>query len=220
MDTYLLAGRFVEACDCSLICPCWLDDDPDEDHCTGLFAWHIEEGTINGQPVDGRRVVSVSTHTGGRRDRRTSTALFVDDGATDAQRDLLCSAFAGELEGPLRDLAAVTGVVLQRERARIDLVETATDWQVTVRPAASPEHLVSVTAAQRVFRDETRPLTLHTTALHRELAVPGDGAVTAYRGGELSVHVPVLPAGYTDVNGRSGMAGRFRYRHPVGEILT
>ena len=38
---YLLNGTFVEACDCRLMCPCWTDDEPDDGHCTGLFAWAL-----------------------------------------------------------------------------------------------------------------------------------------------------------------------------------
>ena len=38
---YRLVGRFLEACDCYAICPCWIDELPDEDRCTGLYVWDI-----------------------------------------------------------------------------------------------------------------------------------------------------------------------------------
>jgi hypothetical protein len=219
MDHYEISGTFIEACDCMLICPCWLDDEPDEDHCTGLFAWHIEAGTINGTPVAGRRVVSVSTHSGGRKSGRTTTALFVDDGASDAQLAVLASAFSGDVEGPLGELTDVSGTVLLHERARIEVTAFGMGQEVTVRPVPTgpgdePAHLVQVSAEPRVFGGESRPLTLHNTALHKELQVPDNGAVTAHLGEQFSVHVPVLPGGFTDLKGRSGMTGRFRYRQP------
>jgi Protein of unknown function (DUF1326) len=219
MDHYEISGTFIEACDCMLICPCWLDDEPDEDHCTGLFAWHIHAGTINGKAVAGRRVVSVSTHSGGRRSGGTRTALFVDDGATDEQFTLLTAAFSGALGGPLNALATVTGAVLQREKATIEVVAVGMGWKITVRPVPPgpgpvPEHLVRVSAEPRSFDDRGRPLTLHDTALHKELQVPDNGAVTAHLGEDFSVHVPVLPGGFTDLKGRSGMTGKFRYREP------
>ncbi|WP_396415809.1 DUF1326 domain-containing protein [Kocuria sp.] len=36
---YTLTGEFLEACDCTVICPCWVDDDPTEGHCTGFVLW-------------------------------------------------------------------------------------------------------------------------------------------------------------------------------------
>ena len=69
---YTLAGQFLEACDCTVICPCWVDDDPVGGHCTGFIAWQIDEGdtaVVNGIPVGGCTVVSVATHGGNRRER-------------------------------------------------------------------------------------------------------------------------------------------------------
>ena len=119
---YSISGEFIESCDCYLMCPCWVDDDPDEGHCTGLFAWQLgERSTIDGVDVAGRTVVSVSTHTGNRRDGGAATALFIDADAGRDQVVLLGQAFGGELGGPLADLAAVSGAVLQRGRAEITL---------------------------------------------------------------------------------------------------
>ena len=62
---YLLNGTFVEACDCRLMCPCWTDDEPDDGHCTGLFAWSVDAGsTIDELPVAGldERAVQLVAH--------------------------------------------------------------------------------------------------------------------------------------------------------------
>jgi hypothetical protein len=40
---YRMNGRFFEACDCYVPCPCWFDDTPDEDECSGLIAWGIAD---------------------------------------------------------------------------------------------------------------------------------------------------------------------------------
>lgn len=214
---YHLTGVFTEACDCHLICPCWLDDAPDEGHCTGLFAWHLDDAaTIDGTDVGKLAVVSVSTHAGGRRAGDTATALFIDEAADDRQFDLLAAAFAGELAGPLGDLAAVSGVVLQRIRARIDVAAGEAGWHIVVGlpdQPAGPES-IEVTGSPRVFDGETAPLALRNTALDRELSVVDDGDVVAHRTERLAVRVPVLPGAYLDVSGRSAMRGRFRYAHP------
>jgi hypothetical protein len=216
---YAISGEFIETCDCFLMCPCWVDDDPDEGHCTGLFAWRLgERSAIDGVDVAGRTVVSVSTHTGNRRGGGTTTALFIDADADTDQMVLLGQAFSGELGGPLSDLAAVSGAVLQRERARIAIEPDGESWAVTVsgltaggsgEPAATLVHAAGV---DRIFEGEDEPLVLRRTALAKELGVPAGAEVTAQQGEQLAIHLAALPGAYVEVTGRSGMRGRFTYR--------
>ncbi|WP_305784530.1 DUF1326 domain-containing protein [Symbioplanes lichenis] len=216
---YSLTGVFTEACDCTLICPCWLDDAPDEDHCTGLFAWQLDPAaSIDGTAVGGLDVVSVSTHSGGRRAGNTSTAIFVSEAATPEQFQLLTAAFGGRLDGPLADLAGVSGAVVVTAPARIRIGADATGWHIFVGVPVPTDGLdvpgtglVEVTGTPSVFTDEEEPLTLTGTALNRELGVPGKGEVVAHRTESLAVRVPALSGAYLDVKGRSAMRGKFRY---------
>lgn len=204
---YLLTGVFTEACDCTLICPCWLDDAPDEDHCTGLFAWQLDHrAVIDGVGVGGLSVVSVSTHSGGRRAGSTSTAIFVSEAATDEQFALLTEAFSGRLDGPLADLADVSGAVLVTARARVEVTADTAGWHIFV--GRNGAGVVEVTGSAVSFSDEHEPLTLANTALNKEL---GSGEVVAHRTDSLAVRVPALPGAYLDVRGRSAMRGRFQY---------
>lgn len=220
---YTISGRFVEACDCAVMCPCWLDDDPDEGHCTGLIAWRIGDGSdgsaeIDGFDVTGRTVVSVTVHSGNRRGSSAATVLFVDSGANSEQFDLLAKAFGGRLDGPLGDLAAVSGAVLQQELAEIAVDPSDQGWSVTVTVPREgwDVRLVHATGAPKFFEFEDDPLTLRHTALSHELGVPAQQDVTAQLGAELSVSVATLPGGYLTVTGRSGMTGRFSYHHSDG----
>ena len=88
--SYRLSGRFFEACDCYVPCPCWFDSEPNEDECTGLIAWQIENGMIGGVDVTGLSVVSVSEH-GGHRDQAHNmrVALLLDEAANEDQSDAL-----------------------------------------------------------------------------------------------------------------------------------
>jgi hypothetical protein len=61
MTTYDLKGKFYEACDCEIICPCWAGVPPDMGSCTGLFVWHIFEGKIDGVDVRNSKVVVLSS---------------------------------------------------------------------------------------------------------------------------------------------------------------
>ena len=93
--SYTLTGSFIEACDCFIVCPCWVDEDADDGHCTGLVAWSLDAGsTIDGTPVHGRKVVSVTAHGSRRRGGTSSTVVFVDHEATPTQARLLATAFS------------------------------------------------------------------------------------------------------------------------------
>lgn len=220
---YSLHGDFIEACDCYVVCPCWVDDDPDEGHCTGLIAWTLGEGSsIDGVDVAGLTVVSVSTHTGSRRGNGTATALYVGGEADADQYAMLVAAFAGRLGGQLQDLAAVSGAVVTEQRAWIRVTDEGRDrWCVRVtvdgEPGGSQVELVHATGGPQTFDDRPQYFTLSHTALSKELGIPTDpdeARVTAQRGAGLGIHVATLPGGYLDVTGRSGMRGRFEYEHP------
>lgn len=225
--SYSVTGFFIEACDCTVICPCWVEDDPVGGHCTGLIAWHLGEGSVvNGVPVHGRSVVSVSTHLGNRRDgSNTTTVLYIDEEATDEQFGWLSQAFSGSLAGTLADLAEVSGVIAAVERAKvlIELPEDSTpddEWQVRVLPLARDGvHVVDATGARKKFEGEDEPLRLTRTALSKELGA-GAAPVVAQAGHSLAVNVGALPAGTLTVLGRSGMRGEFSYRFsdPVGGV--
>jgi hypothetical protein len=211
---YDFEGHFIEACDCFELCPCWVDDQPDEGHCTGLTAWQIEVGEINGTRVDGRTVVAVTSHGPVRRDSRATTVLFIDDEADDGQAKALEQAFSGELANggtdPLGLLMTVTGRVLDARTEAITVTTTATGW--SIRVGRDDEGIVSVHGSGLVFEGETESLSLDHTALHRELQI--DGPSTAQRSAELRIAVPALRGGgYIQADARSGMRGRFRYRH-------
>ena len=240
--SYDLSGDFVEACDCSVICPCWLEEVPDDGHCTGLFAWSLAAGSrIEGVDVGGLAVVAVSVHSSTRRNGRTSTVLYIDERADRAQHDRLADAFAGRLDGPLAGLAEVSGDVVGARPARIELDPVrrkplrgrpSSGWTLVVSVTPDPTHddsegdhqaapveVLRSTGAPLAF-DDGPPITLQHTALSAELGIdtaPAGagpaGTVTGQLGDELVTRVGELPGGYIEVTGRSGMRGTFGYHH-------
>lgn len=236
--SYDLSGDFVEACDCSVICPCWLEEVPDDGHCTGLFAWSLAAGShIRGVDVGGLAVVAVSVHASTRRNGRTRTVLYVDERASRAQFDALTRAFSGDERGPLEGLAAVSGEVVGARPARIDLDPVrsrplrgneSSGWTLVVAVTSGPVHDGEQPAPVEVLRstgsplafDGGPPITLQHTALSAELgidtappALGPPGTVTGQLGGDLATRVGELPGGYVEVSGRSGMRGTFGYHH-------
>jgi hypothetical protein len=222
--SYTLNGSFIEACDCFIVCPCWVDEEADDGHCTGLVAWTLGAGsTIDTTPVHDRKVVSVTAHGSRRRGGTSSTVVFVDHQATPTQARLLAEAFAGTLDGPLGELAEVSGRVVLTGQAVIEIEpDDGNAWAVTVRlpPDQPVTHAVDVSGTPKVFPDNgSRPMSLRNTALSTEFGVPStDPDVTSLRSEHLKVAVAALPGGFVDVVGRSGMTGTFSYVHPKEQL--
>jgi hypothetical protein len=60
-----LKGKFIECCDCYTICPCWVKDRPDEDHCSSLYIWTFDEDAqIEGKDIGGKSVAAAAFHWG------------------------------------------------------------------------------------------------------------------------------------------------------------
>ena len=52
--SYHLEGSLLEVCNCNVLCPCWVGEDPDRGTCDAAQAWRIDRGTIDGLDVSGR----------------------------------------------------------------------------------------------------------------------------------------------------------------------
>lgn len=196
---YELRGQFLEACDCHVMCPCWFEHDPDENECTGMVAWYVEQGAIEGVDVSGLAVVSVSHHGGHRRGAKARVALFTDERASNEQERLLTDCFTGKLGGPLGELAEMTDEVGSAARAAISFSSDGGMTKVTAGPA--------VTAEMQPLTGETgRIITVADGALAVLLGTPAEvGRSSIYRldlGGE---------EWDLQLEARSANRGRFTY---------
>ncbi|MBO0909759.1 DUF1326 domain-containing protein [Arthrobacter sunyaminii] len=163
---YTLTGNFLEACDCTVICPCWVDDDPVEGHCTGFVLWEFTgngtESKIDGLVVTGCKVVSVAIHAGKRRDSSAPATSMIYIDVSDCKNkettdEQLFQALRGTFAehptkkgggiGPLAELAEMSGTVVGAEPAMISF-ELEKDG-----PADKNEHRWTAT----VTRTRTNP---------------------------------------------------------------
>lgn len=116
---YQLEGRLLEVCDCNILCPCWVGEDPDNGTCDSAQAWRIDSGTIDGLDVTGRTIAFLAHIPGNILSGNFRTVFFVDDGATDEQRQALMDVWMGKHGGPVADLAQLFGEVIAVEQAPI-----------------------------------------------------------------------------------------------------
>ena len=116
---YHLEGRLLEVCDCRVLCPCWIGEDPDNGTCDSVLAYHFDKGMIDGLDVAGRTIAMVSHIPGNVLHGNFRVALYLDEGASEAQQQALLNVYSGKLGGPIADFAKLVGEVVSVERAPI-----------------------------------------------------------------------------------------------------
>ncbi len=206
---YDLKGDFIECCDCFTICPCWVAEIPDEEHCSALYAWHFDAGsTIEGVDVSGCSVVAATYH--GLR-KSSQSAIYVDDRIKDVTiRSALIRAFSGNGGGPLADLSTLTGAMIDAGPAKIDVSFKADGWHINVKAGAAL--IASGKGDERTFGKNAAPVNLRNTALHKKLGLAG--AVELQNVSQYQMAISPLPGGPFVFSGRSGMRGNFIYSNP------
>jgi hypothetical protein len=116
---YHLEGRLLEVCDCRVLCPCWIGEDPDNGTCDTIVAYHFDKGTIDGLDVKGRTIAMVAHLPGNILKGNWRIALYIDDKASDKQQEALLKVYTGKAGGPIADIAKLVGEVVAVERVPI-----------------------------------------------------------------------------------------------------
>ena len=116
---YKLEGSLLEVCDCKVLCPCWIGEDPDNGTCRGTVAHHYTSGRIDDVDVSGLTIVMLAFIPGNILEGGWRVAMFVDARATEAQFQALTSVYKGERGGPVAEFGKMIGEVVSVERAKI-----------------------------------------------------------------------------------------------------
>jgi hypothetical protein len=197
--TYQLEGSLLEVCTCNILCPCWVGEDPDGGTCDGLFAWHIDKGTVNGTDVSGRTFGFVAHIPGNVLDGNWRIVVFLDDGASEEQQQALLDVWTGKLGGPVADLAQLVGEVLGMERVPVTYKVEGVKGTMKYGDYA--------TATLEPFKGATG----ESTALHDTIftTIPGSAA---FVGKAESYKVDLPKYGFNiDLEGHNAVQGSFRF---------
>jgi hypothetical protein len=143
--SYHLEGRLLEVCNCRVLCPCWIGEDPDFGTCDTIVAWRIDKGMVEGVDVGGHTIAAVAHVPGNILEGNWTAAIFIDEEASKEQEDALLKVYTGAAGGPVADLAALIGTVVSVERApiRFDIqggrgtLAIGTDYYAELEPYVS-----------------------------------------------------------------------------------
>lgn len=155
---YHLEGRLLEVCNCKVLCPCWIGEDPDFGTCDTIVAWRVDQGVIEGVDVSGLTIAAVAHVPGNILLGNWSAAIFVDQNASKAQEDALLKVYTGQAGGPVADLAKLIGTVVSVERADIKFdvqggsgtLEIGSDYYAELEPYLGASG-AKTTLAETVF---------------------------------------------------------------------
>jgi hypothetical protein len=136
-----LNGTYFETCSCELMCPCNLsfDHGATYDYCRVVLVFNVERGEVEGNDVSGRKVAVVADSPKVMTEGNWKLGLFVDDGASEEQVELLAGVFSGQKGGPMAGLAPLVGEVLGVERASFEVHEDGLVHSVKIGDAVDFE---------------------------------------------------------------------------------
>ena len=99
-QNWKLQGDYFEGCNCDSICPCLFFSDPDKGFCNVAVAWHVEKGHYDGTQLDRLNAVAVFVAPGNMFSvPKWKAALYLDDSATEEQKEALSKIFSGQSGG-------------------------------------------------------------------------------------------------------------------------
>ena len=120
--SYELQGHFLEACDCNTVCPCWIDDEPDEAESRRLRVGHRSWSHRRTRRVGyASRPACRFTNASGRRriSGSSSSSTARAAGSTSRTRSARCSSVSGA--GPWVNSGASCPASATMRRSAIDI---------------------------------------------------------------------------------------------------
>src|SRR5688572_28512585 len=119
--SYQLAGRLLEVCNCRVLCPCWIGEDPDYGTCDTIIAWHFDEGRIGDVDVSGHTVALIAHVPGNILEGNWRAAVYIDDKVSPEQEAAILDVYTGKLGGPVGELVKLVGEVVSVQKVPISL---------------------------------------------------------------------------------------------------
>ena len=196
---YRLEGSILEVCNCDVLCPCWIGEDPDQGTCDSVLAYHFDRGFIEGVDVSGLTLAFVAHIPGNVLDGGFRVVIVVDDRATIEQEAALLVAYKGQLGGPLEDMSRLIGEVLAVERAPINFAVAGGKGTLTIG--------ASVEAEMEPYRSRSGAITTLNESIFS--TIPGSPAyvsrATRWRATEPRLGWDI------DLRGHNAIQGSFRF---------
>ena len=128
-----IEADFLQACNCDYGCPCEFAARPTLGFCEGTGAWHITSGSYGDVVLDGVGVAFAANWPKAIHEGNGTLALFIDESATQQQREAILTICSGQAGGlPFEILATTFTKVLDPVFAPIHFELNGRDSSVRV----------------------------------------------------------------------------------------
>jgi hypothetical protein len=196
---YTLEGRLLEVCNCNVLCPCWVGEDPDNGTCDSVEGYHIDSGAIDGVDVSGLTMGVMSHIPGNIMEGNHRVVLFVDDRATEEQEKALLDVWTGKLGGPVAEVSELWGELVDTVRAPISFRVEGGEGRLEIGGAMEAE--------LAPYRGPTgEPTTMHNSPFS---TIPGSPAYFA-KASLYRVENEDLGVKH-EISGHNAIQGHFRF---------
>jgi len=136
---YHLEGRLLEVCNCRVLCPCWIGEDPDFKTCDTIVAWHFDKGTVDGVDVAGCTLAMIAHVPGNILQGNWTAAVYLNDSVSTQQEQALLGVYTGQKGGPVAELAKLVGKVVSVQKVPITFQVTGGNGTIKVGNAGYAE---------------------------------------------------------------------------------
>jgi len=153
--SYDVQGRLLEVCNCNVLCPCWIGEDPDNGTCDSIIAYHIDRGMVEGVDVSGHTFGLLVFIPGNVLEGKWKALAVIDDQTTEEQQQAILKVWTGQLGGPIADFAGLISDVVGVERVPISFEVAGGQGHIKVGSLAEAEldPYVGTTGAATTLRD-------------------------------------------------------------------
>jgi hypothetical protein len=139
LSPWSVSGSYYEVCNCEAVCPCRRSAGqkggaPQYDTCDFALSWWIKQGRSGALDLSGLKVVMAGRWVKVPKNPWHVT-LYVDERATDAQKDALEAVFLGRAGGHIANTFGPNIVEIYAvKRAHIELDHTKDKQRIDVAP--------------------------------------------------------------------------------------
>ena len=133
-----LKGSYFETCNCNVACPCVFLSPPTEGECRVLVAWHVDQGKDGEVDLSGLNVAMAIHSPGHMMATKWRAALYLDERASQTQKDALTRIFAGQAGGHPEALASFIDDVLGVASVKIDYRGQGKKRSLSSRTSSTP----------------------------------------------------------------------------------
>lgn len=132
-------GGYFETCNCDSVCPCAFLNPPTKGECTLLAGWHIAQGYYGDLSLNGLNVVLAAYSPGHMMEVPWKAALYLDETASEAQKNALTEIFTGKAGGHPAKLAAHIGEFVGVKSVPIEYHSNGKERGLTIPNIADAE---------------------------------------------------------------------------------